>query len=159
MANEHNQDAERNQARKKAMDLLLHNDRTEAELRERLLKKEFDVSSVEDAVNYVKSFGYIDDERYAKNYVEFYRHRKSARQLEQDLQRKGVDAMFIESALAESGSDEPALKRALEKKVSSPQKLAEYTYEEKQKVMAYLYRKGFQVEDIRKAMDTFLRQW
>ena len=54
---------ERYQAKKKAMDLLLHNDRTEAELRERLLRKEFDADSVEDAVAYVKSFGYIDDER------------------------------------------------------------------------------------------------
>lgn len=146
---------ERNQARKKAMDLLLHNDRTEAELRERLLKKEFDAFSVEDAVAYVKSFGYIDDERYARNYVEFYRPRKSARQLAQDLQRKGVDAMFIESALSEAGSDETALKRALEKKVSDPWKLAEYSYEQKQKVMAYLYRKGFQMEDIRRIVDAY----
>lgn len=146
---------ERNQARKKAMDLLLHNDRTEAELRERLLKKEFDASSVEDAVAYVKSFGYIDDERYAKNYVEFYRQRKSARQLSLDLQRKGVDAMFVEAALAGADSDEAALKRALEKKVSNPRKLAEYSYEEKQKVMAYLYRKGFQMEDIRRVVESY----
>lgn len=146
---------ERNQARKKAMDLLLHNDRTEAELRERLLKKEFDASSVEDAVSYVKSFGYIDDERYAKNYVEFYRQRKSARQLSLDLQRKGVDAMFVEAALAGADSDEAALKRALEKKVSNPRKLAEYSYEEKQKVMAYLYRKGFQMEDIRRVVESY----
>ncbi len=154
MAEERNQE-ERNQARKKAMDLLMHNDRTEAELRERLLKKGFDASSVEDAVSYVKSFGYVDDERYARNYVEFYRQRKSARQLAQDLQRRGVDTLYIESALSESGSDEAALKRALEKKVTNPRKLAEYSFEEKQKVMAYLYRKGFQMEDIRRIVDSY----
>ncbi len=154
MAEKRNQE-ERNQARKKAMDLLMHNDRTEAELRERLLKKGFDASSVEDAVSYVKSFGYVDDERYARNYVEFYRQRKSARQLAQDLQRRGVDTLYIESALSESGSDESALKRALEKKVTNPRKLAEYSFEEKQKVMAYLYRKGFQMEDIRRIVDSY----
>ncbi len=154
MAEKRNQE-ERNQARKKAMDLLMHNDRTEAELRERLLKKGFDAFGVEDAVSDVKSFGYVDDERYARNYVEFYRQRKSARQLAQDLQRRGVDTLYIESALSESGSDEAALKRALEKKVANPRKLAEYSFEEKQKVMAYLYRKGFQMEDIRRIVDSY----
>ena len=46
-------------------------DRTEAQLREKLLQAEFSPELVEEAVAYVKSFGYIDDERYVRNYIEY----------------------------------------------------------------------------------------
>jgi len=37
-------------------------DRTEAQLREKLLKAEFEPETVEQAIAYVYSYGYLDDE-------------------------------------------------------------------------------------------------
>ena len=51
------------QAKLKALRLLERIDRTEAQLREKLLQAEFDSEMVEKAIAYVKSFGYINDER------------------------------------------------------------------------------------------------
>ena len=51
-------------ARKRAMHLLERMDRTEAQLREKLLKAEFEPEFIEQAIAYVKSYGYLDDERY-----------------------------------------------------------------------------------------------
>lgn len=52
---------ERNRARKKAMRLLEHMDRTEKGLTDKLRQAEFSQEAVEDAIAYVKSYGYIND--------------------------------------------------------------------------------------------------
>ena len=62
---------ERNRARKKAMRLLEHMDRTEKGLTDKLRQAEFSQEAVEDAIAYVKSYGYINDARYARTYISF----------------------------------------------------------------------------------------
>ena len=51
------------EARKAALRILERADRTEKELREKLLGKGFSEEETEDAVGYARSFGYIDDAR------------------------------------------------------------------------------------------------
>lgn len=139
------------QAKKKAMNLLLHNDRTEKELRDRLKRAGFSEAAEEEAVAYVRSFHYIDDGRYARRYVEIYQNRKSRNQLVLDLKKRGVGDREIQMALEEEWQgDLAALKAALEKKTRDASKL---TYEEKQKIAASLYRKGFSVADIHKVLE------
>lgn len=53
------------EAKKKAMNLLLYMDRTEKQLRDKLEEGEFPPQAVSEAISYVKSFHYLDDERYA----------------------------------------------------------------------------------------------
>ena len=52
---------EMKKARRKAMSLLEHMDRTEKGLSERLRQAGFSAEAAEDAMNYVRSYGYIDD--------------------------------------------------------------------------------------------------
>lgn len=123
-------------------------DRTEAQLREKLLKAEFEPEIVEQAIAYVKSFGYVDDERYVRNYIEFRCRQKSRRQLEQELQyRKGVAQELIQRVYEEMEPvDEKALiKRQLEKKGYNPKEADE---RQRQRVMASLLRKGFRMGDV-----------
>ena len=54
-------------AKKRAMHLLEKMDRTEQELRRKLLESEYPEDLTEEAIAYVKSFHYIDDARYADN--------------------------------------------------------------------------------------------
>lgn len=139
------------QAKKKAMNLLLHNDRTEKELRDRLKRAGFSEMAEEEAIAYVRSFHYIDDARYAKRFVELYQNRKSKKQLMLDLSRRGVSDTDIQDAFSEEWQgDLQALQAALKKKTQDISKL---TYEEKQKVAASLYRKGFSMPDICKALE------
>jgi len=123
-------------------------DRTEAELREKLLKAEFEPEYVEQAVAYVKSCGYLDDERYVRNYIEYRKDHKSRRRMEQELQfRKGVSSELIRKIYDElEPVDERALiRRQIQKKCGS---MAEWDDRRKQKLIASLVRKGFRTGDI-----------
>ena len=53
------------EARAKAMDILLLSDKSEKQLKGKLLSYSLPNEAVDDAVSYVKGFHYLDDERYA----------------------------------------------------------------------------------------------
>ncbi|MDY5663032.1 MAG: regulatory protein RecX, partial [Blautia sp.] len=55
---------EQKKARRKALLLLEHMDRTEKGLSDRLRQAGFSIEAVEDALAYVRSYGYLDDDRY-----------------------------------------------------------------------------------------------
>ena len=123
-------------------------ERTEAQLRDKLLQAEFEPELVEQAIAYVKSYGYLDDERYVRNYIEVRQSQKSRGQLEQELQyRKGVPKELIQKVYEElEPADEKVLiRRLLEKKYYDPQTCEE---RERQRLIASLLRKGFQMRDI-----------
>ena len=55
-------------AKLRAMHLLEDMDRSESALREKLRQGLYPPEAVEAAISYVKSFGYLDDARYAENF-------------------------------------------------------------------------------------------
>ena len=57
------------EAKKKAMSLLKYMDRTEWQLRDKLSLKGFSEEAIEEAIEYVKSFHYLDDYRYAVHFL------------------------------------------------------------------------------------------
>lgn len=142
------QDPTLRRAKLKALRLLERMDRTEAQLRQKLLDAEFEPEIVEQAMAYVKSFGYLDDERYVRNYIEFRQAQKSRRQLEQELQyRKGVSPELIRKVYEglDPVDEKELIRRQLEKKHYNAREADE---KQRQKVMASLVRKGFRMGDI-----------
>ena len=139
------------QATKKAMSLLQHMDRTEWELRSKLQQSGFSEEVVEQAIAYVESYHYIDDERYATRFVEIYKDSRSMQRIRQDLMKRHVPEQWIELAIESvEGDDSVALTKALEKLLRGK---TELSYEEQQKVMAKLYRRGFRTDDIIRQID------
>ena len=135
-------------AKQKAMALLKRSDRTEKELYIKLKQNEYPEEAIEEAISYVMKYGYIDDERYLENYVFYKKGSKSMRIMELELQQKGLSKEQIRKQLErEEFNDEEAIQKAIRKKVGTQ---TELSYEETQKVAAYLYRKGFREDDIRK---------
>ena len=133
-------------AKEKAMSLLQHNDRTEWQLRDKLTKSGFSENAVNEAVEYVRSFHYIDDERYAIRFVEIYHESRSIKRLRQDLYKRHVSEELIELAIENIDNDDSAaLSRELDR---IRDKAGAMTYEEQQKIAARLYRKGFRMSDI-----------
>ena len=61
--------------------LLEHMDRTEKGLSDRLRQAGFSAEATEDAMNYVRSYGYLNDHRYAKNYISFRMGTKSRQKI------------------------------------------------------------------------------
>ena len=86
------------EARKKALRLLEHMDRTEKGLTDRLLRAGFSEELAEDAVSYVKDYGYINDRRYALNYIMYRIHDKSRQKIFQELSGKRAERRAIATA-------------------------------------------------------------
>ncbi|MGN0254378.1 MAG: regulatory protein RecX [Chordicoccus sp.] len=143
-------------ARQKALDLLADMDRTEAQLREKLRRKEFSAGAVDDAIAYVKRFGYINDTHYADHYIEVYRSRKSRRRILYDLQKKGLSKEVIDGAFEKVGwyDERPLIRELAEKKarsldLSDPKGVRRLT--------SYLGRLGFSGQDIYAVLDEMKR--
>ena len=139
------------EAKKKAMSLLKYMDRTEWQLRDKLAAKGFSEEAVEGAVDYVKSFHYLDDYRYAVHFVELHYEQRSRQRMRQDLYQRHVPEEYIDLALESiCENDDVALQEALRNITKGE---TEYSYEEKQKIAGKLYRKGFRLGDIKRVLD------
>lgn len=145
-------------AKLRAMHLLEDMDRTEAALRDKLCQGLYPPDAVEGAVQYVKSFGYLNDSRYAENFVRSRQGSKSRKEIQALLLRKGITAEQIEAAFEacydeESGDGEKsAIQKILRKKRFSPE---EWDESEMQKIYAYLARKGFRYDTVRQVIQNY----
>ena len=168
----------------RAMALLKNMDYRRKGLEDKLNEGYYPDRCIEHALEYVSRFGYINDERFAENYVNFKAGNKPRIQIELKLKQKGVDSDIIrriyifyhatsksrkqiENLLYQKGipadivesecenyysdNDDVELKQAiklLNKKLLNKDK----DYENISKAKAYLYRKGFNIDIINKAV-------
>ncbi len=142
-------------AKKRAMNLLQKREYTTAALREKLRDGEYPEACVEEAVAYVESYGYVDDLRYARDFIVYNLDRKSRTRIEQDLMRKGIQkdtvrAVFEELEEEGTRQDEASMIRTLLDKKKYDAKNADA--QEKQRMYAFLYRKGFHADAINRAL-------
>ena len=142
-------------AKKRAMNLLQKREYTSADLRGKLREGEYPDACIGEAIAYVESYGYVDDLRYAKDFISYNLDRKSRVRIEQDLMRKGIRKDTIRNLfeeLEEEGAkqDEAAMIRRLLEKKKYDAKTADGR--EKQRMYAFLYRKGFHSEAINRAL-------
>jgi len=141
------------EAKQKALSLLNFMDRTEAGLRQKLKEKSFEGQAIDEAVEYVKSFGYINDVSYAERYILNRQTSKSKREIYAALCQKGICREDIELAMEscyEAEDEFTAILRLCEKKHFVAE---EATDVEKKRMYNYLLRKGFQGEDVRKVLN------
>jgi len=139
----------------RAMNLLQKRDYTEYKLTQKLNDGGYPKVSIDETIEYVKSYKYLDDRRYASDYVRYYMESRSKKRISQDLMQKGIDRDLINEILEQEYSDNDGgaemeqIRHLLNKKNYS----SDMEYKEKQKIMAFLYRKGYSMELIYKAMD------
>ncbi len=143
-------------AKLRAMNLLQKKDYTEKQLRDKLLEGLYPKDIVDEAIEYVKSYRYLDDERYARDYITYQMSMRSKARIIQDLNGKGIpkDILMpiIEELYAEDEgeSELEQIKKLLVKKhfdhLSTDVK-------EKQKIIAFLMRKGYNLSSIKRAME------
>lgn len=142
-------------AKLRAMHLLEDMDRSESALREKLRQGLYPPEAVETAISYVKSFGYLDDARYAENFVQSRKASKSRREILYQLCQKGVSREIAQRVVEEcfdgQGETEAILKIIEKKRVD----LRTATPEQMQKLYGHLARKGFRYEDIRQVIQNY----
>lgn len=140
-------------AAEKAMNLLLQQDRTRKELQDRLYRAGFSEWASTYAMEYVIGFGYINDLRYAENYISFHKGNRSKKELRYKLLNKGVeeDVLALAFESYEEEDEQVALAHLLKKRLNG-RKLSDMEYPDKNKVTAYLARKGFSLPLVKRAM-------
>ncbi len=142
----------------RAMNLLKARSYTEYQLSKKLLDAEYPPEIVEQAIAYVKSFGYIDDKQYAVDLIKEQSERRSRKEIYQKLQLKGIARETLDNAFSEvydnseadnSLNEASIILKTLKKKNFSK----DAPYEEKQKMLAYFYRRGFSIDSVYEAIE------
>jgi len=138
-------------AKLRAMNLLKDRDLTEHVLRGKLKEGYYPEDSISIAIEYVKNYGYIDDRRYAQNYVIFKSVSKSRYQIKNFLLQKGVDKNLIAEVCDEYYANSENSEKDLIEKLILKRKIdiINITREDKAKLFGYLTRRGFQIELIK----------
>lgn len=149
-----------------AMRLLQDQDRTEKEITDKIKRAGYDAEIAQVALEYVKGYGYVDDARYAANYVSHWRGVKSQRQIKQDLTKRGITAETVTALLedqTEEADEYAAIVRLLRKRHYTPmieddewenkQDRYKEAQKERDKQLRYLASKGFAYAAVRYVFD------
>lgn len=142
-------------AKLRAMNLLKNREYTKKQLYDKLKDGYYPEKVIAEALAYVESFHYTNDLRYAVSFIGGHEDTRSRRRIEQDLLGRGIDKLTLEKAWQEweeqgGTQDEPAMIRELLRKRGYDPEHADN--KEKQRVGAFLMRRGFSGENVRRAI-------
>ncbi len=148
----------RNRCKERSLYLLERAPKTESKLREKLLSSgKYDEEIVQETIEFLKNYGYVDDLRFAEQLIKQYSGSKSLREIEQKLYQRGVNQSCIKKAMAAFKEDEElsgdsemrAVRAAIRKKCRDTEDLDP---DSKRKLYASLMRKGFSYSTVTKAL-------
>lgn len=146
-------------AKLRAMHLLEKRDYTVRSMKDKLKENLYPASVIDEAVDYVVGYHYIDDERYARAYINSHISSMSRRQIIDKLRLKGVSEDIIENCiddyLEENGDVFDEQLNKLMARCLGDANPSELGYNDRQKLFAKLFRKGYSVEKIEKAFRYF----
>lgn len=138
-------------AKLRCMHLMESTDRTEAQLRVKLVQGEYPAKVIEDTIAWLKQMHYLDDARYADMYIEYNIEKKSRRQIEAELQKKGVDRYVIEKTFeGREPADESALIEEWLRKKHYDSSTADAAAQ--RRMYGFLMRRGFSPAAVIKAL-------
>lgn len=134
-------------AKLRAMHLLQKMDRTEKDLRDKLTRSRYPDNAVDTAIEYVKSYGYIDDRQYARRYIEYAKNTKGKQRLLSELWQKGISREIVSEVLEESelGDQRELIRNLIRKKYKD---IVGVDEKEVKRIYGFLARKGFQSSEI-----------
>lgn len=124
---------------------------TEKKLKNKLYDKGYSKDIVEEVICFVKEYGYIDDEEYAKRFIETHKEKWGKSRLKQELYAKGVSADCINNALLTLDTDE-----MLNAAIKAAEKWYENNYlndiKSRDKFTRYMTYRGFDYDTVKKCM-------
>ncbi|MFA6866378.1 MAG: regulatory protein RecX [Clostridia bacterium] len=119
--------------------------KTEQGYRDKLYSKNFHKNAVENAIDIAKSYGYIDDDVYCRNYIATYQDKKGKLRLKNELYNKGISSSIYEKYLELTNDNQIALASKFADKWCQRNKL---DFDSKDKLVRHLVGKGFSFDVI-----------
>lgn len=132
--------------RERILYLIADYDRSEQNIRQKISMAGYRGSFVDDAIDSLKEYGYIDDLRFARYYAESMRDTKgrSAFAISRSLYEKGISRDVIDTVIGELDIDEEAqILKALSSRGYNEDNIRQIDDKERQKLISFLMRKGF----------------
>lgn len=139
-------------AKLRGLNLIKSRPYTEFQVRKKYKEGGYPDCIADIAIDYLKGLHCIDDYEYCRVYMTYKSSSKSRKRIMCDLMAKGVSKDIIESAMNEledngdMTKEEELINRLIEKRHYDKEAAS---YEERQKMMSYLYGKGFSMDLIR----------
>ena len=138
-------------ARSRAIKYIMYRLRTSKEIYDKLLELGFSTEIINRVIADLEQWEYINDEEYAKKFIESNKKSKkiSKSMIKLKLKNKGIDGEIIEKYLEKLAvSDFDAIEKVLIKKKFSD----DLPFEEKNRILAYCVRKGFSLDEVLKVI-------
>lgn len=132
--------------RERILYLITDYDKSEQNIRQKISMAGYRGSFVDDAIDSLKEYGYIDDLRFARYYAESMRDTKgrSAFAISRSLYEKGISRDVIDTVMGELDIDEDAqILKVLSSKGYNEENIRQIDDKERQKLISFLMRKGF----------------
>ncbi|MCQ4087256.1 regulatory protein RecX [Saccharibacillus sp. JS10] len=150
-------DNERQVAYAQAIYYLSFKARTSGEVEQKLLEKELDPQAIEETIKRLIDEKLIDDAFYAQEWTKqrVTNKKKGKVVVKQELKRKGINPELIDEAL-EAIDDEDELRSAEELAAKKWRTTKGELWERKRKTAAFVMRRGFSSELVRRALDNVL---
>lgn len=137
--------------RARSLDWLLRRPHSTKEFRDYLYRKKIEPDFMNSLVKEFQTKKYLNDEAFARFWVESRRSSKhaSSRRLRFELRQKGVQKEIVDMILQDTEVDEL---QALTELITS--KRRQTRYQDRQKLIAYLLRQGYNYENIKQALES-----
>lgn len=132
-----------------------------AELASRLRRRGYEPAEIDVAVARLTAVGLLDDAEYARRLTrsKVVGGSASARRVRQELAARGVGRAVADQAVSEVLRDEGVDETAAAERIAR-RRLAALTgldrVTQRRRLFAYLARRGYELEDVRRAVDTVL---
>lgn len=137
----------------KALNYISSRLKTEKQMKEYLQSKGYSFNTVNEAIEKLKEYGYLNDEYYAKTFAEISSKNKGKLYVKQQLLQKGVSGEIVDDLMLVLGDDNDACKKIAEKWLKN--KTLPLDKKDKEKLYRFLLSRGFEYETIRHVLMTF----
>ena len=147
---------EQSQATNYALRLLSYKMRTEKEIWNRMIEKEYPREVIEATIDYLKELKYIDDEEYARKFIKDKVNLKNIgkERIKRELFNKGIDSKTVNIELEELVDNEEQYDKAMElavKKLNTTYKNDDKNARYR-KLGGFLQRRGYSMDIVMKIL-------
>lgn len=133
--------------------MLADSDKTEFQAMTKLMQNGYPKEVAEEVIAFGKLHRMLDDRRYAENYLVSQQGKKSRSFLIREMEKRGIGRTVIEEVMETYNADDEieVISAQIRKKWAGKDS---FTYEEKQKLIAFFARKGYSVSNVRRALES-----
>ena len=134
----------------KAVNLLAFKDRTTQEITKRLKENGYSSDEIEETVEKLSYYGYLNDENYTISYIKDNTSKKGKKLIANELSHKGIQKDIISDILSNSEIDEVStIRDIMERRYKDADLNDEKVY---RRLVGFFLRRGFSYENVLKVI-------